>query len=202
MTFKIFYCEVTMKTNNMNSRGEGDFQYFDSRLSGRRGQERKPVENDQIITFSPMTGRIYFSTGAVHFFGLGVNRVTFVQRKNRPKDLFLYIDNKHGFKLINYRWAEYVNSKKAVEQILDLFMGEIHLDEPVKFKVITKGEKVDGHKMFRLVIQNDGTSQTGTSGHGKAPDVITQYRSEDFKGRIKTQEIIRAEQQMQHFVNH
>lgn len=165
-----------------------NYIYYDSRLSGRRTQERKQPEAEVSITFSPLTGRIYFSSGAVQRFGLDINRVTFVQDENSPRDLYLFIDNKRGFKVTSYRWSDYVNSKRAVQKALDSFMGDAQ-EEPVKFKVAEKAEKIDGHRMFKLEVTEAGGEKKGLS----AEKIVSLYKSEDFKGRIKTQEVIDAE---------
>ena len=127
------------------------FNYFDSSISGKRARARKYPDESELVTFSPFTGRIYFSAGAVQRFKLDENRVTFVQGKDDPKDLFLYIDNERGFVLTSYRWTYYVNSKRSVEETMDRFMGQVQ-NEPLRFRALENAEVIDGRKMYRLEI--------------------------------------------------
>lgn len=166
---------------------ESKYEYFDGRLSAKSRQARKIPDQRTIVTLSPLTGRIYCSAGAYQKFDLGNHRITIVQEKSKPENLWLYIDDKNGFELISYRWCYYVTSKDSVNRILG---GEV--DEPVEFLISSRAMIVDGKEMYKLT-QIDASDDAPKK---KTEKLLQVFKSTDFPGRIKTVETMNAEKGM------
>jgi len=164
---------------------ESKYVYFDGRLSAKSRQARKSPDVRTIVTFNPLTGRIYFSAGAYQRFELANHRITIVQEAKKPENLWLYLDDTNGFEVINHRWCYYFTSKDSVARIL----GE-EVSDPVEYNISTRPMIVDGHQMFKLqALDSEGTSPKPT----KTKTLLDNYKKTDFPGRIKTVETLEAE---------
>ncbi len=162
---------------------------FDSRTLKRQGRRgRKPVaDGDQVITVAPHSGRIYLSVGFVQRFSLLTNRFGLAIDEDSGR-LFFYIDNDNGFRLIDHHASFYVHSKTTVTEVLTDVEDES--SSGICFVLNETTIKQDGKTFYELKAQRESDSKK------KAKEILKAFQAGDFKGRVKTAEVLQAERSL------
>ena len=165
-------------------------KYFDSRALGRQSRRgRKPaVDGMQMITIAPHTGRIYVSVAVVQKFSLLTNRFGLAIDENSG-NLFFYLDNEHGFPLIDHHHSFYVHCKNAVTEILT----DVVEDEKSNgscFVFSGKSTEQEGRVFHEIKPQQEAISKK------KAKEILKAFSEGTFKGRVKTAEVLQAEKSL------
>ncbi len=160
------------------------YVYFDARLMSKKRERKAKRSERMIVTFAPLTYRIYVSTGVFHSLDLGNKKITIVMPKEGD-ELFLWLDDVLGFELEAIKWSYYINSRETVKSVVERFCPVTGDDsKAIEFEVAKKTKAVDGKQMYPLTLLEKVEPNPS-----EASKLLEYYRMTDFPGRIKTQEI-------------
>lgn len=156
---------------------------------------------EPIISINAKYGRLYFSAYAVRRLQLYSAAVK-VEIQN--KEWVLVIDRKHShWKLTQYQGAFYLVHRAMVDEIMSAFNTD-----NVSFLIMDTDDNKNSIYHLTAILDRPSKKRrkhniTTNNARRKAEvvsatKVLTKYESSDFNGRIKTQEVAKAETVLKH----